>query len=54
MQLGMMLEVDKTFTTMSFKVIRGQGQGQEMTSVSCRDYFSIHCCSWFCSEICPD
>jgi len=25
----------------TFKVIRGQGQGEEMTSVPCRDYF-IH------------
>ena len=25
---------------MTFKVIRGQGQGQEMTSVPYRDYFS--------------
>jgi len=36
-----MLEVDETFIhdNMTFKVIRGQGQGQEMTSVPFRDYF---------------
>jgi len=41
MKLGMMLEVDETFIhdNMTFKVIRGQGQGQEMTSVPFRDYF---------------
>jgi len=38
MKLGMMLEVNETFATMTFKVIRGQGQG-EMTSVPNRDYF---------------
>jgi len=27
---------------MTFKVIRGQGPGQEMTSVPYRDYFLIH------------
>jgi len=26
---------------MTFKVIRGQGQGQEMTSVPCRDHFLV-------------
>jgi len=26
---------------MTFKVIRGQGQGQEMTSVHSRDYFCV-------------
>jgi len=42
MKLGMMLEVDETFTTneyMTCKVIRGQGQGQEMISVPFRDCF---------------
>ena len=34
-----MLEVDETFTKMTFKVIRGQGQGQEITSVPYRHYF---------------
>jgi len=34
-----MLEVDETFTAMTFKVIWGQGQGEEMTSVPYRDYF---------------
>ena len=33
----MMLDVDETFTMM----IRGQGQGQEMTSVPFRDYFCL-------------
>jgi len=28
---------------MTFKVIRGQGQGQEMTSVTFRDYFWFLC-----------
>ena len=37
MKLRMMLEVDETFT---FKDIRGQGQGQEITSVPYQDYFS--------------
>jgi len=35
----MMLEVDDIHDDMTFKVIRGQGQGQEMTSVPYRDYF---------------
>jgi len=39
MKLGTMLEVDETFTTMTFKVIRGQDHGEEMTSVPYRDYF---------------
>jgi len=30
---------------MTFKVIRGQGQGEEMTSVPYRDYFCA-CCQW--------
>jgi len=34
-----MLEVNETFTMMTFKVTWGQGQGQEMTSVHFRDYF---------------
>jgi len=41
MKLGMMLEINETFTTMTFKVVWGQGQGQEMTTVPCRDYFII-------------
>ena len=41
MKLGTMLEVDETFTNMTFKVIRGQGQGQEMTSVPYQDYFFV-------------
>jgi len=45
MKLGVMLEVDETFTTMTFKVIRGQSQGQEMTSVPCRDYFIVSSCN---------
>ena len=32
---------------MTFKVIRGQGQGQEMTSVPYQDYFYT-CCLWPC------
>ena len=28
---------------MTFKVIRGQGQGEEMTSVPYRDYFLCFC-----------
>jgi len=35
MKLGTMLEVDD----MTFNVIRGQGQGEKMTSVPYRDYF---------------
>jgi len=35
---------------MTFKVIRGQGQGQEMTSVPYRDYFYV--CILFCSVEC--
>jgi len=27
---------------MTFKVIRGQGQAEEMTSVPYRDYFSVY------------
>jgi len=27
---------------MTFKVIRGQGQGKEMTSVPYRDYFLVY------------
>jgi len=42
MKLVVMLDVDETFTTMTFKVIQGQGQGQEMTSVLFQDYFI--CC----------
>ena len=37
-QIVVIVRVDETFTTMTFKVIRGQGQG-EMTSVPFRDYF---------------
>jgi len=33
MKLGMMLEVDEIHDSMTFKVIQGLGQGQEMTSV---------------------
>jgi len=40
-QIVVFVKVDETFTTMTFKVIRGQGQGQEMTSVTFRDYFII-------------
>jgi len=35
---------------MTFKVIRGQGQGQEMTLVPCRDYF--YCGIWNCAIFC--
>jgi len=38
-----MLEVDETFTTIRLKVIRGEGQGQEMTSIPSRDYFYPRC-----------
>ena len=36
---------------MTFKVIRGQGQGEEMTSVPYWDYFTY---SWAGSEYCPE
>jgi len=39
MKLGMMLDIHDDMT---FKVIRGQGQGQEMTSVPYRDYFKFY------------
>jgi len=42
-KLGMMLEVDDIHDDMTFKVIRGQGQGEEMTSVPYRDYFFLLC-----------
>jgi len=40
-QIVEFVTVDETFTTidMTFKVIRGQGQGEEMTSVPYWDYF---------------
>jgi len=37
---------------MTFKVIRGQGQGQEMISVSSRDYFYINIFSLILSNTC--
>jgi len=36
---------------MTFKVIRGQGQGEEMTSVPFRDYFSVFIQTFFVSDI---
>jgi len=38
------VKVDETFTMIWFssKVIRGQGQGEEMTSVPYRDYFPTY------------
>jgi len=42
MKLGMMLEVDETFTTIWLSIIRGQGQGQEMTSVPLGTIYLYH------------
>ena len=36
-QIMVFVKVDETFTTMTFNVIRGQSQGQEMTSVPSLD-----------------
>jgi len=42
MTLGTILEVDETYhDDMTFKVIRSQGQGEEMTSVPYWDYFAL-------------
>jgi len=40
-QIVVFVKVDETdiHDDMTFKVIRGHGQGQEMTSVPCQDYF---------------
>jgi len=48
MNLGMMLEDDD----MTFGVIRGQGQGKEMTSVPYRDYFLYLPCVTSCKNTC--
>ena len=41
MKLGMMLDIGDIHADMTFNVMRGQGQGQEMTSVPFWDYFLI-------------
>jgi len=40
--LVVFVKVDETFTKMTFKVIRGQGQGLEITSVPFWDYFYLY------------
>ena len=42
-EIVVFVRVNESFAKITFKVIRGQGQGEEMTSVPYRDYFFV---SW--------